>query len=378
MTQENAPAGDLLVTGTIVTIDNPTWGNMYIADADGNQLLIYGLYDATGAKYGEMATKPAVGDTITVVAPVSYYNGAPQLKNAVLQTADGGDDSGDVGGDVGGDVTTGMTIADALAAASGTDVVLTGTVVDIYQAWNPTYNNISVYIQDANGDKILAYRMGTMVYVGDVITVTGTITVYNETNQIAQGCTATVVSAHTCADYATDASCTAASVCSSCNAELAPALTHPTDENGDGLCDNCGLSTSVVASTETLAIIATTGVTGDKTISWTGTAVTFTNNQGASTTAIRTTDADHFRCYKSSDVVISTNNGEKITKIVIAATGDSKYKTPWQDSFEAAGYTVTVDGNNYIVEFDEGVTEITLTAAAQMRLTSITVTYIAE
>ncbi|MBQ9785410.1 MAG: hypothetical protein IJW29_07905, partial [Clostridia bacterium] len=79
MTQENAPAGDLLVTGTIVTIDNPTWGNMYIADADGNQLLIYGLYDATGAKYGEMATKPAVGDTITVVAPVSYYNGAPQL-----------------------------------------------------------------------------------------------------------------------------------------------------------------------------------------------------------------------------------------------------------------------------------------------------------
>ena len=271
------------------------------------------------------------------------------------------------------------TVADALQAEDGTEVVLTATVESIYQAYSEQYNNISVYLTDETGERIIAFRMTGNVYVGDVITVTGTITTYAATGvkQFAQGCTFEMVEAHNCEDYATTATCTAASVCSSCGTELAPALTHPTDEDNDGVCDNCGVGTDVEVKTEKLAIIANTGVTGTKTISWAGEAITFTNNQASSTTSIRTSDSNHFRCYKSSEVVISSNNGEKITQIIITATGETKYKTPWKTSLEAAGYTVTVEGDNYIVTFEEGVTSITITASAQIRLSAIEVTYTA-
>ncbi|MBQ3099683.1 MAG: hypothetical protein IJC50_01710, partial [Clostridia bacterium] len=73
-----------IVTGVITEIKNETYGNLYIKDSEGNTLYIYGLYDATGARFDAMANKPAVGDTITVISIISNYNG-PQLKNAVIK-----------------------------------------------------------------------------------------------------------------------------------------------------------------------------------------------------------------------------------------------------------------------------------------------------
>ena len=73
------------VKGTIKSISNTTYGNMYIEDEDGNQLLIYGLYDSNGNKYGSMSTKPQVGDTIVVCGPILYYNGTTvEIKDGVL------------------------------------------------------------------------------------------------------------------------------------------------------------------------------------------------------------------------------------------------------------------------------------------------------
>ena len=73
------------VKGTIKSISNTTYGNMYIEDEDGNQLLIYGLYDANGTKYGSMSTKPQAGDTIVVCGPILYYNGTTvEIKDGVL------------------------------------------------------------------------------------------------------------------------------------------------------------------------------------------------------------------------------------------------------------------------------------------------------
>lgn len=74
-----------LVKGEITEIKDEQYGNMYIKDAEGNTLYIYGLYSKDGSvRYDAMTDKPQVGDTITVMSQVCNYNG-PQLKNAKLQ-----------------------------------------------------------------------------------------------------------------------------------------------------------------------------------------------------------------------------------------------------------------------------------------------------
>ena len=73
-----------LVTGVVTEIANDKYGNLYIKDADGNSLYVYGLYDQVGTRYDGMAKKPAVGDTITVLGAAGQYKGTAQLKNATL------------------------------------------------------------------------------------------------------------------------------------------------------------------------------------------------------------------------------------------------------------------------------------------------------
>jgi len=71
------------ITGVVDSIEHTYHGNMYIKDAQGNKILVYGTYDATGAtKYGDMTTKPVVGDTVILLSVVGNYSEAPQLKNA--------------------------------------------------------------------------------------------------------------------------------------------------------------------------------------------------------------------------------------------------------------------------------------------------------
>ena len=143
------------------------------------------------------------------------------------------------------------SIAEALTAEEGAKVKLTGTVTGIYKEWDEGYGNISVYISDGT-DTILAFRTKIHAYVGDVITVTGVIGVYNETNQIAEGSTAEIVTPHTCdettvtgkAPTCTETGLTDGIKCSICGTvskeqeEIAP-LGHTTE---NGTCDRCGLT----------------------------------------------------------------------------------------------------------------------------------------
>lgn len=85
-----------------------------------------------------------------------------------------------------------ISIADALAAADKTLVTVRGTVIDIGTAWDDSYKNISVTIQDTNGDKLYVYRLSTKVELGDVIVVTGNMATYNNARQVAQGATAVI------------------------------------------------------------------------------------------------------------------------------------------------------------------------------------------
>ena len=90
--------GKYYVTGTVKEIKNDTYGNLYITDGT-NELYVYGTYDADGTnRFDAMATKPAVGDTITVYGVLGNYNGTPQMKNGWITAhtpAQGGTDTPD-------------------------------------------------------------------------------------------------------------------------------------------------------------------------------------------------------------------------------------------------------------------------------------------
>lgn len=80
-----------IVSGVVVEVVNETYGNVYIEDAQGNKLYIYGLYDADGNRYDAMNPQPAVGDTITVVGVLGQYNDAPQMKNGTVTAYQAGE-----------------------------------------------------------------------------------------------------------------------------------------------------------------------------------------------------------------------------------------------------------------------------------------------
>lgn len=98
---------------------------------------------------------------------------------------------------------TSMTCAEAAAAALGgstEEVTCVGYVTAIQTAYNPSYNNVSFWIADTeDGGKVLqAYRAvcasaEAAPIVGDKVSVTGSLTKYGTTPEMAQGCTFTVI-----------------------------------------------------------------------------------------------------------------------------------------------------------------------------------------
>ena len=83
-------------------------------------------------------------------------------------------------------------IADAIAAADGTEVTVRGIVVEIVSGWNEQYNNISVNIIDDAGNVLYLYRTGVNCVVGDLVTVTGKMDTFGGSRQLAQGSTGEV------------------------------------------------------------------------------------------------------------------------------------------------------------------------------------------
>ena len=74
------------VEGYVTQITNPIFGNLYITDAEGNTLLIYGLYNSTGStRFDSMPSsiKPKVGDKVLLWGVLKNYDGA-EMVNAWL------------------------------------------------------------------------------------------------------------------------------------------------------------------------------------------------------------------------------------------------------------------------------------------------------
>lgn len=70
--------------GTVVSIDNATYGAMTIQDDTGS-ISVYGTYSADGStKYSAMSEKPFKGDEVLLHCILQNYNGTKEVKNARL------------------------------------------------------------------------------------------------------------------------------------------------------------------------------------------------------------------------------------------------------------------------------------------------------
>ncbi|MBQ8428837.1 MAG: hypothetical protein IJX30_01930 [Clostridia bacterium] len=71
------------VEATVKKVYNTQYGNMYLVDAEGNELTVYGTYNADGTvRYDAMESKPVDGDTVKIYGVIGTYNGIVQFKNA--------------------------------------------------------------------------------------------------------------------------------------------------------------------------------------------------------------------------------------------------------------------------------------------------------
>ena len=75
-------SNSVYVIGYIKSIDNGTYGNLTLEDAEGNTLTIYGSYGFDGAvRFDKLPTKPVVGDVVVLYGKANNYNGTVQIKN---------------------------------------------------------------------------------------------------------------------------------------------------------------------------------------------------------------------------------------------------------------------------------------------------------
>ena len=130
-----------------------------------------------------------------------------------------------------------MTIPEALNAADGTNVQVSGTVVEINYPWSSDAGNMSVTIKDDEGNTLYIYKLATEVALCDVITVKGTKTTFNGTIEIAEGATANIDVKHECLDF-TAATCKELAACVDCGKTKGELAAH---NYIDGKCDVCGL-----------------------------------------------------------------------------------------------------------------------------------------
>ncbi len=73
---DNADTGDdkYYSSGTVVEIQNMTYGNMLLSDGEGNTFFVFGLYSEDGAtRFDAMENPPRVGDTVTLYGKIKKY-----------------------------------------------------------------------------------------------------------------------------------------------------------------------------------------------------------------------------------------------------------------------------------------------------------------
>ncbi|MBQ7949215.1 MAG: hypothetical protein IJ284_05575 [Clostridia bacterium] len=155
----NALSGDsaykYYVSGTVKNVVNTTYGNVYIEDAEGNEIYVYGLEDEAGNRYDAMETKPVATDVITVYAQVTYYakNSLEELIEAKITAfTDNTPEVVEPEADSELTIPEAVELGNALQGDSQNNYYISGTVKEIVDT---TYGNM--YIEDEDGNTIYVY-----------------------------------------------------------------------------------------------------------------------------------------------------------------------------------------------------------------------------
>lgn len=122
----------------------------------------------------------------------------------------------------------------------------------------------------------------------------------------------------------------------------------------------------------TIAVTANTGtLSGTTSISWTSGDYSVVNYKNTASTAIRTSDSDHFRCYVGNKLTISGGN---MSQVVITCTGSS-YMLNNASNTLSEGWTVSASGTTLTYTATSGsATELTITIGKQSRLSKVVIT----
>lgn len=76
--------GTYSVSGEIIEVSKPQYGEMKIKDAENNILFVYNSTAADGTAYNDLDVKYIVGDKVTVVGKIGQYNGNAQMKGGLV------------------------------------------------------------------------------------------------------------------------------------------------------------------------------------------------------------------------------------------------------------------------------------------------------
>lgn len=163
-TGETETAGKYIIKGTIKSIANSQYGNMYISDGT-TEFLVYGLYSADGKRYDAMESAPTTGDEIVVEGKLMAFKGdTPQMKNATLKSVSVSFNPAEY---------VEKTITQARNEKEGSKVKVKGVVAAITYASGLVPNGF--YVVD-NGASMYVYGKDVAggVKVGNTVTVAGT------------------------------------------------------------------------------------------------------------------------------------------------------------------------------------------------------------
>lgn len=329
----NAEDGDTVyeLTGKVAEIYqayNSQYNNIsfFIEDATG-KVLIYRM-SCDGIENPNSIT---VGDDITVQGTKTTYYDDPQMAQGSKCISYTDNDASDIpeGPKI-------VTINEFLNATDNAiEYQLSGTISGIYQAYDSSYDNISIYISDETGDEVLVYRLScagitdpaNTITKGDLITVKGYRTLYNEVAQMAQG---GVIVEHT--DVVVE---------------------QPT-----------GSATLSFADKANRTSFSTTQQI------WEQNGIKLINDKGSSTSNVADY-ANPARFYKSSKITVEYTG---MTKIVFVCSSSS-YATALKASITDNDNTVSVSGAEVTVELAEAVDsyEIASLTGGQVRMSSVTV-----
>ena len=347
-----------IVAGVVVEVKNTTYGNLYIQDAAGNRLYVYGLYDQNDVRYDKMENAPQVGDYVVLLSVVGHYN-EPQLKNATVLSCVSATS-----------IPEANEIAKTLEDKGPTTeekYLLSGKVVEVA---NTTYGNL--YIQDEAGNKMYVYglydeagnrydKMPVQPKVGDTITVLSVIGHYNNPqlkNAVVVGYTAgtTEEPAHECESVCatcgkcTDKDCTEDACADKCEGhESAPEVTVLVEgtvankvmsENLTYITNNASYPDPAFYSDGGLKLnFVNQGVSTATFAAQTSVKVTLTFNALNSNTKSENADVDAFTVYgldaEGNVVATATTNTitDKVASVTLEGTGIVSVKVIMTDYY---------------------------------------------